>query len=176
MISRPQRPGGVRRVCLGIAAAAIVAVSGCGGSDGDDDEARTDYYASIDTFCRKVASASERATRDTRAVRQDKSAGRSEAVRVVTRSLRQFADATEIALDDLEQTKPPDDLIVYQTATLKGFRTFVTTLRSTVKAAKKDGTRALRRLGPDLDAVPLPDTPQQITANAKQCARFAPAT
>jgi len=176
MISRPGRAGGVRQVCIGVAAAATVAVGGCGGSDVDDDAARTDYYASIDAFCGKVAGASERATRDTKAVRQDKSAGRPEAVRVVTRALSQFADATEIALDDLKRAKPPDDLSVYQTATLTGFRTFVTTLRATVKAAEGGGTRALRRLGPDLDAVPLPDTPQQIAANAKQCARFAPAT
>ncbi len=148
-----------------------LAASGCGG---DDEPSDKDYYGSINAFCSEVADAAKQVSKDTAAVQRDKGAGRQQVVAVVSRSLDQFADSTEQALDDLEKAGVPKVFTEYQEGTSTGFRKFIDTLRSTAKAAEKDGASALTQLGPKLNAVKLPDPPQDVTANAKACASFSP--
>jgi hypothetical protein len=172
MSFRPDGPVGVRftAACLTIAVSA--AALGCGGGGAPS---KSDYYGSIDSFCGAVASAAKQVSKDTLAVQKDTGADRTKVVKVVADSLQQFADSTENALQDLEKTGVPKAFSAYQDGTSSGFRKFITTLRSTAKAAQKDGAGALSQLGPKLNAVKLPDPPKDVTANAKACASFTPA-
>lgn len=169
-----RRTAGVRRAAMIAAIAVSLAAAGCGGG-GDDEPSKSAYYGSIDRFCGDVAKAAEQVSRDTKAVQQDKDATRKQVVTVVTDSLQQFADSTETALDTLQKADVPEAFDGYQQATTAGFRRFITTLRATADAAKKDGADALSQLGPKLNAIKLPNTPPDITANAKACASFSPA-
>jgi hypothetical protein len=166
--------GWVRRTAV-VATLAVtpLAAAGCGGGD-DGGASKSDYYGSIDRFCGDVAKAAKQVSRDTTAVQKDKDATRKQVVKVVTDSLQQFADSTETALDTLQKADVPETYAGYQKATTAGFRRFVTTLRTTADAATKDGADALSQLGPKLNAIKLPSTPPDITANAKACAGFAP--
>ncbi len=171
---RARARGWARRIAFLTTLAVLPLSAGCGGGD-DGGASKQDYYGSIDRFCAGVAKAAKQVSADTAAVQQDKQATRKQVVKVVTDSLQQFADSTETALDTLQQADVPDAYAEYQKATTAGFRRFVSTLRTTADAATKDGAGALSKLGPRLQAIKLPDTPADITANAKACAGFAPA-
>jgi hypothetical protein len=170
---RTRRTAGARRTAICATVAVSLAAAGCGGG-GDSEPSKSEYYGSIDRFCGDVAKAAEQVSRDTTAVQKDKDATRKEVVKIVTDSLQRFADSTETALDTLQQADVPESFAAYQKATTAGFRRFVTTLRTTADAATDDGADALSRLGPELNAIELPKTPPDITANAKACASFSP--
>jgi hypothetical protein len=172
MSFHPGRPVGVRSAAAFLTITASIAAAGCGGGG---EPSKKDYYGSIDSFCGEVASAAKQVSKDTQAVQRDKGADRAKVVKVVTDSLQQFASSTETALVDLEKSDVPKAFNAYQHGTSSGFRQFIATLRSTAKAAEKDGAAALSQLGPKLNAVKLPDPPKDITANAKACASFPPA-
>jgi hypothetical protein len=169
--SRPDGPVGVRSAAALLTITASIAAVGCGGGG---EPSKTDYYGSIEAFCGDVATAAKQVSKDTLAVQKETSADRTKVVKVVADSLQQFADSTETALEDLEKTDVPKAFTAYQDGTSSGFRKFIATLRSTAKAAEKDGADALTQLGPKLNAVKLPDPPNDITANAKACASFTP--
>lgn len=171
MTSHPVRRGGVRSSAAVLTLALTVAASGCGGGG---DGSSKDYYAAIDTFCGKVTAAAQQVSTDTAAVRRDSKAPAADRYAAITKSLTRFADSTESALTKLEQAKVPAKFADYQKGTSAGFRTFITTLRTTATSADKNGPKALTELQGKLNAVKLPDPPKDITANAKACASFSP--
>jgi hypothetical protein len=166
--------GRARPLASVLSLALLAAASGCGG-DGGDGASEQDYYASINAFCGKVATAAKQVSTDTAAVRKDTSSPPSRRFKAITVSLRHFADSTESALQNLEKTKVPSQFADYQKGTSAGFRTFITTLRTTADVADKDGPAVLTKLESRLNAVKLPDPPKDVTANAKACASFSPA-
>jgi hypothetical protein len=169
VLRRPARPAASALIVV-----LLTAASGCG-SGGASGASKQDYYASINTFCGRVASAARQVSTDTAAVRKDTAAPASRRFKAITVSLRHFAASTETALQDLEKTKVPSQFASYQKGTSAGFRTFITTLRTTADAADKNGPAILTKLQARLNAVKLPDPPKDITANAKACASFSPA-
>ncbi|WP_354699483.1 hypothetical protein DSM112329_05200 [Paraconexibacter sp. AEG42_29] len=173
MRSRPVRRGGrrtaVRASVAPVLAALVVAAAGCGGDDGDDGgmPSADDYYGAMNTFCMDVTAAARAATRTSTAAAKGPAGTR---VKRISTSLGTFADAAEEALAELEDAGAPERFANYQRENAAGFRRYIVTLRAA--AADPDD---LAKLQTRVNAIELPDPPQDITTNAKSCASFSPA-
>jgi ABC-type phosphate/phosphonate transport system substrate-binding protein len=161
----------VRRALCAAAAAALLALAGCGEDGGD--EATERYAASVDRFCTDVSTATRSVEGELQKIAGQGETNPRTAAREVGRALGGFADAIDSSLGRLRGSEVPEDYQGFHDGATNGLGQVTKALREAAGKAEQGDVAALGQLGGALRDIRVPDPPEALRERAPACQALA---